>query len=174
MASPSYSPTTVGVPGIPTAAIPTGINGVPTFATSRNSSPDLDRLTTLWNKRTQGSEASDYPVGPGDVLDISVPSLEEIKRRTVRVAGDGTISLPLVGTVQAKGLTEEELREEIRRRLEADFMHNPQVDIFVKEYRSRQVAVMGAVAKPGLYSIASGADTILDVISQAGGMTGEA
>lgn len=171
----AYPSVAVGAPpGTSTAAIPTRSNGVPAFATTSNNSSDLDRLVALWNKRTQGSEAADYPIGPGDVLDISVPALEEIKRRTVRVSGDGTISLPLIGTVRAKGLTEEELREEIRRRLEADYMRNPQVNTFVKEYRSRQVAVMGAVAKPGLYSVSSGADTILDVISQAGGMTGEA
>ena len=49
-------------------------------------------------------------------------------------------------------------------------MYSPRVIVFVKEYRSRQVAVLGAVTKPGLYSITNGADTLLDVISQAGGI----
>lgn len=176
VANASHPSATVGAPSAPPVAVPAYSDSanMPAFATSGNSATDLDRLAALWNKRTQGSAADDYPIGPGDVLDISVPSLEEMKRRTVRVSGDGTISLPLIGTVRASGLTEEGLREEIRHRLEADFMHNPQVNTFVKEYRSRQVAVMGSVARPGLYNVASGADTILDVISQAGGMTGEA
>jgi polysaccharide export outer membrane protein len=70
-------------------------------------------------------------------------------------------------------LSEAELREEIRRRLE-DYMYRPQLNLFVREYRSRQVAVLGAVAKPGLYNLASGADTILDMIGLAGGMKEEA
>jgi len=135
---------------------------------------DLERLALLWQKRTQGSDAFDYPVGPGDVLEVSVPAMEELKSRTVRVAGDGTITLPFVGAVQVKGLTEEEVREELRRRLEERYMYNPQVNLFVQEYRSRQVAVIGAVTKPGLYSLASGADTLLDMIAAAGGMTEEA
>lgn len=131
---------------------------------------DLDRLAALWRERTQQGGAADFPIGPGDVLEVSVPALEEIKERTVRVAGDGTISLPLVGIIQAQGQTEERLRDEIRSRLEADYMRNPQVNIFVKDYRSRQAAVIGAVEKPGLYNLASGADTLLDLISLAGGM----
>ena len=49
-------------------------------------------------------------------------------------------------------------------------MYNPPVNLFVREYRSRQVAVVGAVERPGLYNLASEADTILDMIAQAGGM----
>jgi polysaccharide export outer membrane protein len=66
------------------------------------------------------------------------------------------------------------LREEIQHRLSANYMYNPQVDIFVREYRSRQVAVIGAVTKPGLYRLASEADTLLDMLSQAGGLTPKA
>jgi polysaccharide export outer membrane protein len=90
------------------------------------------------------------------------------------VAGDGTIALPLIGTIRASGLTEEQLREEIRQRLETDYMYNPQVNLFVQEYRSRQVAVIGAVTRPGLYSLASETETLLDFLSLAGGMTAEA
>jgi polysaccharide biosynthesis/export protein len=134
---------------------------------------DLERLAQLWQKRTQEGAISDYPIGPGDVLEITVPAIEELSNRTVRVSGEGTLSLPFVGLVQASGLTEEGLKEEIRRRL-ADYMYKPQLTLFVREYRSRQVAVIGAVEKPGLYSLASGADTILAVISLAGGMKEDA
>jgi polysaccharide export outer membrane protein len=108
-----------------------------------------------------------------DVLEVSVPAMEELKSCVVRVAGDGMIALPLVGTMRAAGLTEEGLREALRHRLQ-DYMHNPQIDLFVRENRSQQVAVLGAVAKPGLYNLASGADTILDMIGLAGGMKEEA
>src|SRR5207247_4810850 len=91
----------------------------------------------------------------------------------VRISGEGTIALPFIGVVQASGLTEEGLRAEIHQRLK-DYMYDPQVNLFVREYRSRQVAVVGAVEKPGLYSLASGADTLLDMISLAGGLKEEA
>jgi polysaccharide biosynthesis/export protein len=135
---------------------------------------DLERLAQLWERRRRESLASDYPIGPGDVIEISVPGMEEIKIITQRVTGEGTISLPFVGVINASGMTDKELRDEIRRRLETNYMRNPQISLFVKEFRSRQVAVIGAVQKPGLYNLASSADTVLGMISQAGGIKVEA
>jgi polysaccharide export outer membrane protein len=97
--------------------------------------------------------------------------MEEITIITQRVTGEGTISLPFVGVINASGMTDKTLREEIRRRLETNYMRNPQISLFVKEFRSRQVAVIGAVQKPGLYNLASSADTVLGMVSQAGGTT---
>jgi protein involved in polysaccharide export with SLBB domain len=134
---------------------------------------DLERLAQLWQQRTKEHGVSDYPIGPGDVIEISVPAMDEINDRTIRVSGDGKIALPLVGTICAAGLTEEELRDALRGRLE-QFMHVPQLNLFVREYRSRQVAVIGAVSKPGLYTPASEMDIVLDMVALAGGMTSEA
>jgi polysaccharide biosynthesis/export protein len=53
-------------------------------------------------------------------------------------------------------------------------MYTPQIHLLVREYRSRQVAVVGAVEKPGLYNLASSSDTILDILSLAGGMKTDA
>ena len=130
-------------------------------------------LTKLWHKRTREAALADYPLGPGDVLEISVPNLDEIQTFSARITGDGTITLPLVGVIQAGNLTEAQLRDEIRRRLEAKYMNDPQVNVFVREYRSRQVAVTGAVQKPGLYNLTNGSNTVLDLIGLAGGMTPE-
>ena len=68
-----------------------------------------------------------------------------------------------------RGLTEAELRQSLSERLK-QYMLKPRVVVFVKEYHSRQVAVLGAVVRPGLYNLTSGGDTLLDVISQAGGI----
>jgi polysaccharide biosynthesis/export protein len=106
-------------------------------------------------------------------VEISVPAMEELRTRTVRVSGEGTIALPFLGVILASGLTEEKLRQELHRQLQ-EYMNHPQVNLFVREYRSRQVAVLGAVTKPGFYNLASGADTLLDVISLAGGTNGDA
>jgi polysaccharide biosynthesis/export protein len=155
------------------AALPRADNDLAGVTSDGQEKADLERLADLWHKRTGENSNSDYPIGPGDVLEISVPAIEELRDRVVRVSGEGTISLPFIGVSRAAGLSEAELREEIRRRLE-DYMYRPQLNLFVREYRSRQVAVLGAVAKPGLYNLASGADSILDMIGLAGGMKEEA
>jgi len=155
------------------AALPRADNDPAGFVSDGQEKADLERLAELWQKRTRESSDSDYPIGPGDVLEISIPAIDELRERVVRVSGEGAISLPFIGVVRAAGLSEAELGAEFRRRLET-YMYRPQVNIFVREYRSRQVAVLGAVAKPGLYNLASGADTILDMIGLAGGMKEDA
>lgn len=133
---------------------------------------DLQKLADLWRKRTKDSGVNEYPIGPGDVIEISVPAMEELKNRSVRVTAEGTILLPFIGRVQAAGLTEGELVEQLQPRLK-DYLRNPRVSIFVKEYNSRQVAVLGAVTRPGLYNITSGSENILEMISRAGGILPE-
>lgn len=135
---------------------------------------DLERLAALWEKRQKENIGSDYPIGPGDVIELNVPGMDEIKNMSERINGDGTLSLPFAGVIKVSGMTEKALREEIRRRLEEKYMRNPQINLFVKEFRSRQVAVIGNVQKPGLYNLASYSDTLLNMISQAGGMKVEA
>lgn len=139
-----------------------------TYDASKNR--DLEKLAKLWKERTQDKTVTDYPIGAGDVLEVTVPAMEELRGRVVRVSGDGTIALPFIGKVFVAGMTEEQLREQLTNALKK-YMYTPRVSIFVKEYHSRQVAVLGAVFKPGLYSLTSGSDTILDMLSQAGGIT---
>lgn len=141
----------------PTASLP-GDNG------------DVQKLADLWLKRSTEKANADFPIGVGDVVEISVPSIEELRVRTVRISGDGTLALPFIGKIEVAGLTEEELQQKLVEQLK-QYMHSPRVIVFVKEYRSRQVAVLGAVSKPGLYSLTNGADTLLDVLSQAGGIS---
>ena len=105
-------------------------------------------------------------------MQISVAGVDDLKERVVRVSGEGQIELPLVGIIQVDGLTEGGVRDKIGTAL-TKYMYNPQVDVFVKEYHSRQVAVVGAVRTPGLIML-SGGESILDAISQAGGMTADA
>jgi protein involved in polysaccharide export with SLBB domain len=149
----------------------------PWFESYRNAGAhdeaNIKRLQALWDERTREARAGDYPVGPGDVLEISVPAIQELSGRHERVAADGTISLPMVGVVHAGGLSEEQLRQELVRRLDK-YMYNPQVDVFVREYRSREVAVVGAVRAPGAVTLTSSSETILDVLTERGGMAGDA
>ena len=160
--SNNHADTAIPVAGDTTAAVGTE---------QAKQNDDIQRLAALWEKRTQQRGANDYSIGPGDVLEINVAGVEEIKNISERVTGDETISLPFVGVIHTRGLTDKTLRSEIVRRLETNYVRKPQVSLFVKEFRSRQVAVIGAVQKPGLYNLASSADTLLSMISQAGGTT---
>jgi polysaccharide export outer membrane protein len=111
---------------------------------------------------------SDYKIGLQDLLELKVFDLKELDQ-TVRVADDGSITLPLLGRLQAAGLTKGELEALIARLLEERFVRNPQVTIFVKEYQSKKVAVSGAVKKPDTYEML-GEKTLLEMISLAGGL----
>jgi polysaccharide export outer membrane protein len=86
-----------------------------------------------------------YRIGPGDVLDIRILNRPNLSREAVRVEGNGMIRMPLIETeIQAACLTEGELAKEIAGRY-LKFYRNPQVDVFIKEYHSKQVAIIGAV-----------------------------
>lgn len=141
---------------------------------SSTVTPEAEVLAKLWQVRTHEDALADYPLGSGDVLEVSVPNLDEIQTFSTRVNGEGKVTLPLIGVIQAGGMTESQFRDEVRRRLEAKYMNDPQVNVFVREYRSRQVAVTGAVQKPGLYDLTNGKNTILDLIGLAGGMNQDA
>ncbi|MCA1603426.1 MAG: polysaccharide biosynthesis/export family protein, partial [Acidobacteria bacterium] len=86
-----------------------------------------------------------YRIGPGDVLDIRILNRPNLSRESVRVEGNGVIRMPLIDTeIQAACKTEGELAKEIAGRY-LKFYRNPQVDVFIKGYHSRQVAIIGAV-----------------------------
>src|SRR6202043_1842512 len=83
------------------------------------------------------------------------------------------IELPLVGALQAGGMTEEQLEAELDQKLN-NLMYNPQAAVYVNEYHNREVAVIGAVNHPGLVLLDSPSETILDVLTQAGGLASTA
>ena len=99
-------------------------------------------LPILW---PQQSTDDRYRIGPADVLDIRIHNRPNLTRENVRVEGNGMIRMPLIETeIQAACQTEGELAKEISTRY-AKYYKNLQVDVFIKEYHSRQVAVIGAV-----------------------------
>ncbi|MDP8248120.1 MAG: polysaccharide biosynthesis/export family protein [Candidatus Tritonobacter lacicola] len=114
-----------------------------------------------------------YVIGPEDLLEITVFEVPELSK-SVRVEGDGTINLPLLRDIKAKGKTAGVLQDEITELLEEKYLHDPQVSVFVKEYKSKKVFVVGAVNKPGSYPITKKVNTLIDFMSQAEGLTEEA
>ncbi len=115
----------------------------------------------------------EYRIGARDLLEITVVELPELNQ-TVRVSEDGSISLPLIGKVMIDGLTREDVEKKLAALLlEQNYVKNARVTVFIKEYQSKRVALIGAVNKPGMYELA-GRMTLLQLISQAAGLTDNA
>lgn len=108
----------------------------------------------------------DYVIGSDDVLSVNVWKEDEISRQ-VPVRPDGKVSLPLIGDVQAAGLTPLELQQSIRARLAA-YLVNPTVTIMVQEARSHRFNVVGEVEHPGSFVLGQPL-TVLDALAMAGG-----
>ena len=113
-------------------------------------------------------EPEAYRIGPQDLLEINVFGVDELSGK-VRVNIGGFISLPLVGQVEAAGLTSEELAKRIEEKLAENYLQDPHVSIFILEYTSQRVTVEGAVNKPGVYPIA-GPTTLLQTMAMAQGL----
>src|SRR5437899_50137 len=105
-----------------------------------------------------------YLIGDGDRLEISVWKNDQLSR-VVIVRPDGKISLPLVNDVEAAGVTPLELRDYLAKKLN-EFVPNAEVSVIVSEVRSFTVSVIGAVAKPGYFSL-RGPTTVLDALAKA-------
>lgn len=112
--------------------------------------------------------AKEFFLGAEDVVEVTVWRNQDLSR-TVVVRPDGMISLPLIGDVQASGLTAAQVAERISKRL-SEFKENPSVSVSVKEINSYFVYVVGEVMRPGKYPLKSYA-TVLQAISLAGGFT---
>ncbi len=115
------------------------------------------------------SHSAEYTIGPENVLQIDVyyGKGDKISQK-VRVSSQGTIDFPLVGQVEAGGLTVARFQEKLRKLLEKDFLVDPQVTVFIEEYST--VSIMGEVKKPGVYPI-KGRLTVVELISLAEGFT---
>ncbi len=111
--------------------------------------------------------ADDYRIQRDDVLQITVVEDPALSRETV-VAQDGTINLPVVGTITVRGMTTGELAEKIRTALiEAQYLRDPHVSISLKVINRPRVAVLGMVQRPGTYDFKEG-ETVMHAISMAG------
>jgi polysaccharide biosynthesis/export protein len=140
--------------------------------------------TDDWNRRLQSLVHSalssskgdpspgDYRIGPDDQVQVTVFDAPDLSQ-TVRVGGDGEISLPLLGTIKAAGLTPRELELVLQALLRRTFMKDPQVTVTITEIQSHSVSVMGAVKQPGVFQI-RGTKTLLEMLSMAQGLAPDA
>src|SRR5260370_33792847 len=114
-----------------------------------------------------------YRIGPGDLLDIRVFKRLELSRDAVRVDARGGIRMPLIKEeINAACKTEAELEKEIETRYKK-YLLQPQVSVFVKEFQSQPVAVLGSVKSPGRF-ILQRRLRILELLSFVGGPTEQA
>lgn len=116
----------------------------------------------------QFHEKQPYLIGCGDRLKIVVWNHEDVSADVV-VQPDGKISIPLVGDIQARGLTVEALRSELNTRM-SEFIFEPSVSVAVSEVNSLKIHILGEVASPGTYTLDSYTD-VLTAIARAGGFT---
>lgn len=118
--------------------------------------------------KEQIAPSNEFLLGPEDVLEVNVWRNQDLSR-TVVIRPDGMISMPLIGDVQASGVTANQLAARIAERLK-EFKENPSVSVSVKEVNSYNIYVLGEVTKPGKYQLKSHT-SVLQAIAMAGGFT---
>jgi len=140
---------------------------------------DATALSTDTHQPAQATEFDTSASGgallldAGDVLEVRVFDTPELSGK-FRVDSHGNITLPVGGTVEVKGLTPEQVQNSIEQRFrQRDILRDPHVEVFVLEYATQRVTVMGEVKNPGVYPI-GGKRNVLDFISVAGGPTSSA
>ena len=146
-----------GPPPLPSASAPTAEASAapPAAAPSSMSGPLRD------------NQFDEYRLGAGDKLRINVYG-EDTLSGEFRVSGEGKVSMPLVGDVQAAGLTVYAFQEELRQALAHDYLKNPKVSVEVMNYRP--FYILGEVNKPGEYPYTNGL-TVFNAVATAGGFT---
>jgi polysaccharide export outer membrane protein len=134
----------------------------------------LSGSTSGFPSQNAGSEAlvqavsNDFIIGLEDILSINVWKEPELSVKEVIVRPDGKISIPLVGDVQASGLTPMQLQEQITERMR-EFVSSPNVTVVVLKIASRSVSIVGEVNRPGIYYLGSRM-TVLELLARAGGL----
>jgi polysaccharide export outer membrane protein len=120
-----------------------------------------------------GAPDSSLRMGAGDLLEFSVYNVPELSTKT-RISSGGDAYLPLIDYVHVGGLTVEEAQSLIEKRLsDGGFVKDPHVTIFVDQFASQGVSLLGEVARPGVYPVL-GQQRLFDVISAAGGLSDKA
>jgi len=114
----------------------------------------------------------DYVLGPDDQISIWVADAADISGKAMNIDPGGDITLPLVGSVRAAGLTTHELETQLRARFK-EYYVSPQVVVSITEFRSQPVSVIGAVNAPGVHQL-RGRKTLVEVFSMAGGVRNDA
>lgn len=144
----------------------------PTVPSAASAQPRLEAPSRTEPQPGKGNPEEVAPsirIGPGDELEITVYGNADLNQH-VRVGSDGSIEIPLIGILHVAGMSSAEAQSLIEKRLaEGDFIKEPHVNVFVREYTSEGISIIGEVSKPGTYS-AFAAHRLYDLIQTAGGV----
>jgi protein involved in polysaccharide export with SLBB domain len=119
----------------------------------------------------QEEEGNNYRLSANDLVEIRVYQEPDLDSR-VRIAGDGSVTLPLIGTVSLGGKSVNEASDFLRRKYGERFLVNPQLTVTVTDFSKRRFTVLGQVQSPGSYTMPNNEEvTLLQAIGMAGGFT---
>ena len=120
--------------------------------------------------RSGHEKTHELNIGAGDLLDVSIFDSAELSTKA-RVDTDGNLALPVGGLVHVAGLNAEAAATAVEKKLrDEDIVKEPHATVFIIEYATQGVSVLGEVNKPGVYPLL-GSHGLLDLISAAGGST---
>lgn len=108
-------------------------------------------------------------ISPNDILEIDVFKVDELDR-TIRVEPSGNVSMPLIGTVRAAGLSVIEFERSLERKYSAKYLQGAEITVFMKESFGLRLTMDGEFRKPGIYPGTS-QTTLMQAVAQAGGLT---
>lgn len=166
-------------PGMPTTGSPAGAPATSSSAPpaaiaggspqpARPPGPVLPPAAAV-SLRPALTDDGDYKLAAKDQITVTVYGQDDLTR-TVRVSQAGTITLPLLGEIQAAGVSPTELEKRIADGLRGRYLVNPKVTVNVAEFQGRQFSVMGAVNQPGAYPLKTNQTTVLLALSEAKGV----
>lgn len=180
--APAYSPSMgkgeVNAEASNVWAVASSPNEKSQFPTVNSYTDDESRFIVIQSLKEIEKRGQDYLVGPEDLLEISIfewELREETKTSLFRVSETGYISIPVVGLVNVGGQSIANVRKKIEETFRnGGFIQVPRVSVDIREFRSKKVAVVGAVKNPGTYTLRQNVTTVLDVLSLAGGLSEKA
>jgi polysaccharide export outer membrane protein len=143
-------------------------SGEPAFFSDESSLQQV-----MATKELLALQKDEYQVGPDDVVEVSIFEWEtndQTKTLQLRVSETGYISLPTVGALMVAGKSVQEIQRLIEKKLiDQNVLQTPRVGVWVSEFRSRRISVIGSVNQPGTYAIHQNVSTLLDMLTLAGG-----
>ena len=142
-------------------------------ATNQNSSQPVSAFDAVTQKAAAITPDSSLRIGAGDLLEFSVYNVPELSTKT-RISSNGDAYLPLIDYVHVGGLTAEEAQAVVEKKLsDGGFLKDPHVTLFVDQFASQGVSVLGEVIRAGVYPVL-GQQRLYDLISAAGGLSDKA
>jgi len=137
-----------------------------TFDEEVNAGRNLAALQQL----AESLPNSEYRIGPGDVLEVKVFGVDGLEV-SVRVPESGTFTFPLIGEVTAWNHTASEVEKAIADALREQYINDPHVTVFIEEFNSYRISVVGEVKRPGTVVLKKGGVTLIDALAEAGGLS---